>query len=80
MEKMEHALAGDDAHALRLAAHSLKGLAANFDAAPTVAAAQQLETLAGSGELATAPDVLDDLRQRVDELNQALANEDGGSG
>ena len=62
----------NDAATLRRVAHSLKGLAANFNAQATIEAAQALETMGESGQLEGALDVLDQLAERVAELTAAL--------
>ena len=55
------------------AAHSLKGLAANFGAREVVAHASQLEALGKSGRLKEAEGTLTELEGEIDRLEQALA-------
>jgi HPt (histidine-containing phosphotransfer) domain-containing protein len=61
-----------DAEALRRAAHAVKGSAANFDAAPTVAAAAELEQIGRSGDPSTAGAVLARLEAETARLVSAL--------
>lgn len=51
LRDFERALDSGEAHAARLAAHSLKGLAATFYALPTVEAAYAVENECGQGRL-----------------------------
>ncbi len=72
VKKLEAALAEGNAAAAMRAAHSLKGLAANFGAGPTVMAAQELELVSKRGELDSTPPLLESLKYRLDELQSAL--------
>ncbi|HJW03650.1 MAG TPA: Hpt domain-containing protein [Azospira sp.] len=54
LRDLEQALATGEAALLARVAHQIKGICAIFAAAPCVARAQRLETLAGAGEMATA--------------------------
>ncbi len=54
------------------AAHSLKGLSANFSAQRAIDAARELETLARSNSLDGAADLLEKLEREVSELSKAL--------
>ena len=56
------------------AAHSLKGLAANFDGGPAVQAALVIETAACQGEWPVAIAGLPTLEREVSRLRQALAD------
>jgi HPt (histidine-containing phosphotransfer) domain-containing protein len=55
------------------AAHTLKGLASNFGAAHTVAAAAEVEHLAKTKQSAGLPAALSDLNAAFDQLMAALA-------
>ena len=72
LQAMRHAAQVDDAASLQRAAHSLKGLAANFDASETVAAAQLVENVGTNGDLSLATHSIDLLKIRVDALRAAL--------
>ncbi|HEX6974168.1 MAG TPA: Hpt domain-containing protein [Vicinamibacterales bacterium] len=72
------ALAAADPEALRTAAHAVKGSAANFDAAPTVAVAAAIEQHGRSGDIAAAAGLIDTLDLEVARLVTAL-REFGGS-
>ena len=56
------------------AAHSLKGLAANFEARDAVAAARWVEQLERSGSLAADPEAVDKLEHEIMRLKEALAS------
>lgn len=62
-----------DAARLHRAAHTLKGLAANFGAARAVAAAAEVERLAKTGQSAGMPAAIVELEESLDELIAALA-------
>jgi two-component system, sensor histidine kinase and response regulator len=57
---------------LERAAHSLKGLAANFDAHDAVAAALRLEDMGRTGQLDEAPAALDAVGTKIGALRKAL--------
>jgi CheY-like chemotaxis protein len=61
-----------DVEAVAHAAHNLRGLALNFDAAPTVAAALAIERSAAQRQLADAGPALDDLEARLARLREVL--------
>jgi HPt (histidine-containing phosphotransfer) domain-containing protein len=63
----------DDARVMERAAHSLKGAAANFCAAPTVDAALALEQLARAGDLAGADKALTRLEAELARMHAALS-------
>jgi signal transduction histidine kinase/DNA-binding response OmpR family regulator len=63
IERMAHGLARADADAVRSAAHSLKGSAANIGAASLAALAGDLETRAKEGRLPAGPAALDSLHE-----------------
>jgi two-component system, sensor histidine kinase and response regulator len=72
MREAVHGLKSRDALRILYAAHTLKGLAANFGAARAVAAASRLEDLARReiwGEMSAATDAL---QQALEELLSAL--------
>jgi HPt (histidine-containing phosphotransfer) domain-containing protein len=54
------------------AAHSLRGLSANFDAAVAIEAARAVEDIARNGDLNDAAEPVRILEAEVDRLNQAL--------
>jgi HPt (histidine-containing phosphotransfer) domain-containing protein len=59
---------------LTRAAHTLKGLAANFGAGRAVSTAAELERVAKSGEGAAAESLLGDLGMALEELEASLAS------
>jgi two-component system, sensor histidine kinase and response regulator len=71
MLEINHALAEGDAPALGRAAHTLKGMVANFCAAQTQATAFELEKAGKGGDLSTAPSVANAL---ADQLGQLIAD------
>lgn len=72
LSETESALSRHDYATLERAAHSLKGLAANFDGALVMAAARELEELARHQHLADAKPVRDRLAYELDRLSSAL--------
>jgi len=72
---MEAAIAAGDAAALRDSAHALKGAVANFCALRAQASAQRLESLARDGQIDEAPAALEDLREELARLREALERE-----
>ncbi len=66
------ALAAGDARQAERAAHTLKGMAANFDARRAVAAAARIEQLAKAAALATATRELPVLETELARLTTAL--------
>jgi two-component system, sensor histidine kinase and response regulator len=58
---------------LERASHTLKGLAANFGAARTVAAAAEVERLARQRQSSGLPAAIGDVEEALDELIAALA-------
>lgn len=71
--KIQRAIEQQDAATLQRAAHSIKGLAANFGAARCVSVAQELESLGKSRALSQASPLLATLQTRLQELDAALA-------
>ncbi len=78
LDAVASAIAAGNVDAVRRAAHALKGAAGTFDAAPTVAAAAELERLARGGDLATAGAICTRLNAEAARLVTAL-REFGGS-
>jgi HPt (histidine-containing phosphotransfer) domain-containing protein len=72
LEEVRRGLRDQDARAVEHGAHTLKGLAANFDAAPAIAVAFQVEQSAWSSSLAEATALLPKLEAEFDRLRQAL--------
>lgn len=72
IRQLQRALSAGDAEVLRLAAHSLKGSAANIGGSKARALAAELEQIGRSGSLEAAPSVLEDLRDETDRLLAAL--------
>jgi len=72
LKQLESAVAAGEANNAQRAAHSLKGLAANFDATTVSQSASRIETLAGAGEFVTVKAMLPDLQQKVDVLLEHL--------
>jgi CheY-like chemotaxis protein/HPt (histidine-containing phosphotransfer) domain-containing protein len=67
-ERLSAALGRGDVEEVRLTAHALKGMLANFDAAEAIDLAEQLERLGRSGSLDSARPVLEELEIRIAEL------------
>ena len=65
-------LQADDARQVQLAAHSLVGLVANFEALPSKAVAAQMEMHARAGELTAAANLLPELEANIQSLLAAL--------
>ena len=61
-----------DGHMLELAAHRMKGSAANLSAPRVVALSGRLEEIARGGRLAAARSVFDELEHEVGRLRDAL--------
>jgi two-component system sensor histidine kinase/response regulator len=70
--RMEEAAAADDAASLERAAHSMKGLVANFDAMIAKDIAQHIETAAKQRDMATANGMIDGIKQAASELAEHL--------
>ena len=73
LETIRQSVAAGDPVRLQRAAHSLKGLAANFGAADAMASALRLEEMGKSGDLAGAEEVIGRLAEEIDRLNTDLA-------
>jgi HPt (histidine-containing phosphotransfer) domain-containing protein len=61
-----------DLERLKRAAHTLKGLAANFEATPAAQAAFRVEQLAQANDLAAAIEQLPAMEAEFDKLQRAL--------
>lgn len=72
LRKLSSAIEKGEAEQASRFAHSLKGLAANYDACFATDLAQEVETSCRQGDLSAAAASLNSLRQRVDELKVAL--------
>jgi HPt (histidine-containing phosphotransfer) domain-containing protein len=75
LQQIRAGIRAGDAEQVMRAAHSLKGLAANFNAETTVAVAMQMQEIGQSGSIqaALALDTLSELEREVSRLNEALA-------
>lgn len=69
---IDEALQQADAEQLAISAHSLKGLASNFDAEACVTAARAVEERALAKDLGTAANGVPELKQAVANVTQAL--------
>ena len=72
LRQIRESVGAGDVHLAERAAHSLKGLAATFDAHATIQASLRIEELARSGALGEIPPALDGLEREVTRLNEAL--------
>lgn len=72
--RIAQAIEGDDARQLERAAHSVKGLAANFGAAQVVASAAQLEDLGRRGIPGEGAALLVELQSNLKSLFEQLAS------
>ncbi len=70
---LQRAIDSNDPSAVQHAAHSLKGLAANFGAEDCVSTANELEHLGKNGDLTGAKESLAKLEQHVAQLDLSLA-------
>lgn len=73
LEELRGSILRHDWNRLQRAAHSFKGLAANFDAAPTVKAMQAIETLSVNHDPELLSKLLADAEVEVARLTAALA-------
>ncbi len=80
LEKLRDGLRSGEAKTVQRAAHSLKGLAANFGARGTVDAASAVEEHGQSGDLAAATAGLPQLERQVELLQTALISHRQSSG
>ncbi len=72
LAELRSAVDNADGHLLELAAHRMKGSAANLSARRVVALSGRLEELAHGGRLAAARSVFDELEREVGRLADAL--------
>lgn len=72
MAAIDRGMHEDDPTAVTRAAHSIRGLAANFNAAPVIAAAQSLEDAAAAGETHKLAELASELRRLVDRLSNEI--------
>jgi HPt (histidine-containing phosphotransfer) domain-containing protein len=72
VRQIRESVGSGDAHLAERAAHSIKGLAATFDADATIRAAQRIEEMARSGALLDIPAAVEILEREVVRLNRAL--------
>lgn len=70
--RLRQALEAGDASQVEITAHSLKGLASNFDAERAVKAALRVEQLGHAIELDKASAAIEDLERELDELTVSL--------
>ena len=75
-EQLSTNLACANLREVERAAHSLKGLAANFDAKGAMEAAFHIEDMARSGVIAGIEPRVQELAERLEELRTALARGD----
>ena len=75
IRQLDKALAAGDAAEVARFAHSLKGLAANFDAIACRDAAQLVEQIGFSNDLSNASPKIDQLKEQVTALLDALKSE-----
>jgi two-component system, sensor histidine kinase and response regulator len=72
LEEIRAGLRQHDAKTVERAAHSLKGLVANFDSQAAVASAYAIENLAHQGRLADVPAEMEGLQREIGRLCDAL--------
>ena len=75
LAQIHQALDTSDAEQMERAAHTLKGAASNFSAAPVTDKALELENMGKDGDLAQAAEALAALEARMQELHTALQSE-----
>jgi len=74
IEQLHQGVKEKDNQQVERVAHSLKGLAANFEARDAVAAARRVEQLAHNGTLSTELDAVDQLEHEMMRLKEALTS------
>lgn len=72
LEEIHAAIRSRDAAALVKPAHALKGMLANFCAAPAEAAARELEMMGREGRLADVAAAADRVQRETEQLQAAL--------
>ncbi len=75
LDRLKAALAAGDAAGVRNAAHSLKGLASNFNGEAAVLAALRLEEMGERGQLTAAAEAVQGLEDEVARLMATLTPE-----
>jgi CheY-like chemotaxis protein len=73
LAQIQAGLQQSDARLVERSAHTIKGLASNFGAEPTVQAALRVEELARGDNLAAAAEALPNLESQVQKLRESLA-------
>lgn len=73
-QQLTEAAARQDLREVQRNAHSLKGLAANFDGLPAMKVAARIETAAREGDLEAASKDISELDAELERLRQALAS------
>ncbi|MHB0988619.1 MAG: response regulator [Bellilinea sp.] len=74
LPEIRAAIQKNDAAAVKLLAHNLKGVAANFEAAKMTALAHELDMLAGQGDLSRASELALALEKEIPALEKNLAD------
>lgn len=74
LNELDEAVRKGDARGAHHAAHSLKGLAANFEAVPAISAAREVELLGKAGDAAGCQSLLPHLHGEFARLSTALAS------
>jgi HPt (histidine-containing phosphotransfer) domain-containing protein len=72
IQTIRQSVSAANAARLRRAAHSLKGLAANFGAASVLGPALRLEEMGKLGQLEGAEQLISELQREIERLDQAL--------
>ncbi len=75
LASLQQAVAAQDMARVQEAAHSLRGLIANFSAEAASQVASRLELMAKSGDLADAPQQLAELEHELTRLDATLTTE-----
>lgn len=77
LKQLDQGLCRQDAAAVQRAAHSIKGLAASFEAQRVSGCARHIEELASHNRLSHLTPRLEELRKLIAELESALAEFNG---
>ncbi len=72
LPEIRAAIQKGDAPAVKLLAHNLKGVAANFEAAQITALAHELDIMAGQGDLSRAPELATAIENEIPVLEKNL--------
>src|SRR5262245_19239658 len=75
LARLQAGIEKGDTEQVHQAAHSLKGLLVNFDAAPAAELAANLEQAGKAKDLGTCTDLVDSLERELDELTSTLKAE-----